>query len=278
MKFTDLRTNSVYNTDDYLDSFVDEYTGEVKEGIKVLNKRIRKLWFLAEHPNVQFIPKVEISSLGEGYNTENLDEYKQARKEKQALAYVQLYDDGKKVAENYALRSSFNKDGSEFLYFVEAAINAAIDRCIIDLGYLVPEEIEKSQKTQQPNVVHNTSVAPQLAPAPVQSSIAEIEKIVDEETNSVRIPSTIQTNANSHDDYPFDRSTPVEEILKHLTLQNARAYVFTCNGKHKGKTVGEVYESDKDKSGFSKTLNWFATTYKKDNILVAACMLVNKNK
>lgn len=44
MEFINLYTKQTINTDDYLVTFVDEFTGEVKENRRVLDKRIRKLW------------------------------------------------------------------------------------------------------------------------------------------------------------------------------------------------------------------------------------------
>ena len=49
------------------------------------------------------------------------------------------------------------------------------------------------------------------------------------------------------------------------------------NGRYRGKTVGEVYESTKDANGFSSKLGWFADNYRTNNILVAACIIVNPN-
>ena len=73
----------------------------------------------------------------------------------------------------------------------------------------------------------------------------------------------------------YDKTTPVDEILKVMDAATARRVVFE-NGKYKGKTVGEVYETTKDNKGFSGKLRWFADNYRSNNILVAACLIVNK--
>lgn len=74
----------------------------------------------------------------------------------------------------------------------------------------------------------------------------------------------------------YDRTTPVDEILKVMDAATARTVVFE-NGRYRGKTVGEVYESTKDANGFSSKLGWFADNYRTNNILVAACIIVNPN-
>ena len=136
-----------------------------------------------------------------------------------------------------------------------AAISAAVDRCLIDLGFVVAEELEKA-----PSVNPTPDVLPQ------QQAIADIEQLIesDEEANApVAAPS-------------YDRTTPVDEILKVMDAATARTVVFE-NGRYRGKTVGEVYESTKDANGFSGKLGWFADNYRTNNILVAACIIVNPN-
>lgn len=294
MKFTDSITKTTYDTNDYLESFVDEYTGEILPNRKVLNKRVRKLWFRSVYPaaiikqqvtNTSALDKVA-EKLADHITAEEL--MKLVNLDKSALAYIQIYVDGKFLAENYALRRvQVSEDGSSnFEYYTEAALNAALDRCLIDLGFVVPEEIEKAPKlgtgTDDFSDVAKTSEKKTASKAPkkavntvteAQKAVADIEALVEAEDAPQKVTPEQETNV---DDTPFDKSTPVEEIMKHLTPANARAYVFTCNGKWKGKTVGEAYESDKDKNGFSKTLNWFAGHFVgKDNILVAACKIVN---
>ena len=74
----------------------------------------------------------------------------------------------------------------------------------------------------------------------------------------------------------YDKTTPVDEIMKTMDAATARTIVFE-NGKYKGQTVGSVYESTKDNNGFSGKLKWFADNYRTNNILVAACIIVNKS-
>lgn len=298
MKFTDKKTNIQIDTNDYLESFVDEYTGEIIPDRRVLNKRIRKMWFRSENPTALIKKTVEITStfdklgehLGEvlaGRTVEEINFLSSVGKS--ALAHVQIYIDGKAVAEDYALRRvEIREDGTGWEFYTEAAINAAIDRCLIDLGYVVPEEIEKAP------AVPNSEVAPtpttgnkekksttkqtpkqkaaknnEAPPAQgVGKAIADIEDTVESSKGN--------DNDSDNSVFVYDKSTPVADIIKHMSETEAREHQFTCNGKWKGKTVGEAWLSDKDEKGFSKTLSWYQRHFEgRDNILVAACKIVN---
>ena len=243
MQFVSLYTNQTINTDDYLACFVDEYTGEVKDDRRVLDKRVRKLWFRSSMPKAVIHTDVKVSC--QQMTTENASV-------PSALAYVQVLDEnGGVVAENWSHRQAVSFEGEKpFAYYTEAAINSAVDRCLIDLGFVVPEELEKSPVSGVPS-----------NPLPQQQAIADIEKMIDDNENPPSTPS-------------YNKTTPVDEILKVMDAATARRVVFE-NGKYKGKTVGEVYETTKDNKGFSGKLRWFADNYRSNNILVAACLIVN---
>lgn len=246
MQFTSIYTNQPINTDDYLACFVDEYTGEVKEDRRVLEKRVRKLWFRSTMPKAVINSDVRLSC--QQLNAETPSE-------PSALAHVQILDEGGAVlAENWSLRKAITV-GSEtpFEYYTEAAVNSAVDRCLIDLGFVVPEELEKSPLAAQPSQQ--------------QQAIADIEALIDSGGGKAE-PKPSATS--------YDKTTPVDEILKTMDAATARTIVFE-NGKYKGQTVGSVYESTKDNNGFSGKLKWFADNYRTNNILVAACIIVNKS-
>lgn len=246
MQFVSIYTNQTINTDDYLACFVDEYTGEVKEDRRVLDKRVRKLWFRSALPKAVIHTDVKVSC--QQSNTENASV-------PSALAYVQILDDsGAVLAENWSQRQAVSFEGEKpFTYYTEAAINSAVDRCLIDMGFVVPEELEKNPVSGTP-----FNQLPQQA-------ISDIEQLIDEGDVSVNPPS----------EPAYDKTTPVDEIMKTMDAVTARRVVFE-NGKFKGKTVGEVYETTKDNNGFSSKLRWFADNYRSNNILVAACLIVNK--
>lgn len=246
MQFTSIYTNQPINTDDYLACFVDEYTGEVKEDRRVLEKRVRKLWFRSTMPKAVIHSDVKLSC--QQLNAETPPE-------PSALAYVQILDEsGAVLAENWSLRKAITA-GSEtpFEYYTEAAVNSAVDRCLIDLGFVVPEELEKSPVPAQPSQQ--------------QQAIADIEALIDSEGGKERPQPCVPS---------YDKTTPVDEIMKTMDAATARTIVFE-NGKYKGQTVGAVYESTKDNNGFSSKLKWFADNYRTNNILVAACIIVNKS-
>lgn len=247
MQFVSLYTNQTINTDDYLACFVDEYTGEVKDDRRVLDKRVRKLWFRSSMPKAVIHTDVKVSC--QQMTTENASV-------PSALAYVQVLDEnGGVLAENWSHRQAVSFEGEKpFAYYTEAAINSAVDRCLIDLGFVVPEELEKTP-----------AIGATSNPSPQQQAIADIEQMIDDGNDSVNPPLAPS----------YDKTTPVDEILKVMDAATARRVVFE-NGKYKGKTVGEVYETTKDNQGFSSKLRWFADNYRSNNILVAACLIVNK--
>ena len=144
MQFTSIYTNQPINTDDYLACFVDEYTGEVKEDRRVLEKRVRKLWFRSTMPKAVIHSDVKLSC--QQLNAETPPE-------PSALAYVQILDEsGAVLAENWSLRKAITAvSETPFEYYTEAAVNSAVDRCLIDLGFVVPEELEKSPVPAQPS-------------------------------------------------------------------------------------------------------------------------------
>ena len=164
-------------------------------------------------------------------------------------------ENGGVLAENWSQRQAVSIEGEKpFAYYTEAAINSAVDRCLIDLGFVVPEELEKTP-----------AIGATSNPSPQQQAIADIEQMIDDGNDSVNPPLAPS----------YDKTTPVDEILKVMDAATARRVVFE-NGKYKGKTVGEVYETTKDNQGFSSKLRWFADNYRSNNILVAACLIVNK--
>ena len=130
---------------------------------------------------------------------------------------------------------------------------------------MVPEELEKSPVPAQPSQQ--------------QQAIADIEALIDSEGGKERPQPSVPS---------YDKTTPVDEIMKTMDAATARTIVFE-NGKYKGQTVGAVYESTKDNNGFSSKestkdnngfsgkLKWFADNYRTNNILVAACIIVNKS-
>ena len=61
MQFVSIYTNQTIKTDDFLACLVDEYTGEVKEDRRVLDKRVRKLWFRSSMPKAVIHTDVKVS-------------------------------------------------------------------------------------------------------------------------------------------------------------------------------------------------------------------------
>lgn len=252
------------DTAKYISSFVDENTGEIVENRKVLDKQIRLLWFRSEYPKAVFKKSVEAIS-----NADNLTEENNAvTNNKAALAKTEIYDGDKLIAQNYAMR--YEDKEKKFTYYVEAALNASTDRAICDLGFICPEELSVPcpvpvGQFETENPVNESSKA-----------ISEIAELVSEDDT---IPVNSEPYVPPQQNQPcYDTHTPVDDIIKVMSKGEARAYVIKC-GKLAGKTVGEVFESDKDSNGFSRKLDFFVNKYSgSDNILRAACAIVNRNK
>ena len=93
MQFVSIYTNQTIKTDDFLACLVDEYTGEVKEDRRVLDKRVRKLWFRSSMPKAVIHTDVKVSCQQTNAESASVPS---------ALAYVQVLDEnGGVLAENW---------------------------------------------------------------------------------------------------------------------------------------------------------------------------------
>lgn len=275
-----------YDTNKYIMNFVDENTGELSDR-KVLNKSVRLLWFRSVYPKARIekeivsagLPKEILTTLPNGINDMSKEVWNYIQKIASrgiacAIAKAEIYESAnseKPMAVDYAVR--YAERG--FTYNNEAALNAAADRAIATLGFIVPEEI-----ATEPEIFANelTDNIYDDYTKKAGNAIAGIEKLIDEDrvptdsANSAKKPSANKSN----DGTCYDKATPVEDIVKMMSETDARSYVVT-RGRHAGKTVGEMYEETKDNKGHSKTLEFFVTTYTgSDNILRAACQILNK--
>ena len=106
MQFVSIYTNQTIKTDDFLACLVDEYTGEVKEDRRVLDKRVRKLWFRSSMPKAVIHTDVKVSCQQTNAESASVPS---------ALAYVQVLDEnGGVLAENYSIPSG--KKNNSFLF------------------------------------------------------------------------------------------------------------------------------------------------------------------
>ena len=110
MQFVSIYTNQTINTDDFLACFVDEYTGEVKEDRRVLDKRVRKLWFRSSMPKAVIHTDVKVSCQQTNAESASVPS---------ALAYVQILDEnGGVLAENWSQRQAVSIEGEKpFAYY-----------------------------------------------------------------------------------------------------------------------------------------------------------------
>ncbi len=71
----------------------------------------------------------------------------------------------------------------------------------------------------------------------------------------------------------FTHQMPVEQIVQNMPYEEAVKVVYHCNGKHNGKTLGQIAVED-----FS-SIKWLAESYKGDKNLYkgAARIILNKH-
>lgn len=283
-------TGEEFNLNDYLVSFVNEDTGEIDESRKVLDKRIRKQWACAYYKNALFVKKevdLNVTPASASVIQPGEDIEKLSSMPREAVAHVQLFLNGEVIAEDYARRRADGDGGFEF--YLEAAINAALDRALIDLGFVISGEFVKTLPPQNGENPPTTTSVPETSaatPAPeskaAQKKKGRPRKVKVEENEALSGFSALldeagiePNNSPTTEDVAFDKATPVEEIMRLMSPAQARAYVLTI-GKYAGQTLGEVYERDKDRDGHSRMLAWYARNIANDNILVAACRIINK--
>lgn len=274
---------------DALECFVNEYTGEIDPNRRVLDKRVREAWFRSVYPEARIEAKVEVTSCldrlvrsGLNLSALPLDEAvlnKLAALDnggRQCLATVRIYDGDKVIAEEHSLRVRYAvSDAKPFEYYTEAAINSALNRALIDLGFVIAEEYVSGSTPEEPKPEQ---------PQPPQSKkrgrkeqeqkqeLDEFSKMLDE-APALAEKQQAKPDAKPEPEFTYDKKTPVEEIMKHMSEKEARAYVIKGSGAFAGRTVGELVETDPGRA------EWFGYSgkYAFDNILIAACrILINK--
>ena len=302
MKFT--INNVSYDTNNYLTSFVDENTGEVHPENKALNRSVRLLWFRSVYPQARIIKEtvnsgmtIDVLKAMPEYNANIPDDvfkyYERlaSRGCCTAIAKASIYLDSyakEPAVVDYAVR--YAEKG--FSYNNEAALNAAADRAICSLGFIVPEEITVgNMQTVIPEGGNNADTPKQESVGSVINQIAQkvdkadytsidVEQLVDDSSDNdksqpISTPKAPKENIQSNVAV-YDIATPVDEIINSMSEEDARAYIIPT-GKYANRTVGEVYEETKDKDDHSPTIGWFAEKYSgKNNILKAACIIVNR--
>ena len=271
---------------DALECFVNEYTGEIDPNRRVLDKRVREAWFRSVYPEARIEAKVEVTSCldrlvrsGLNLSALPLDEAvlnKLAALDnggRQCLATVRIYDGDKVIAEEHSLRVRYAvSDAKPFEYYTEAAINSALNRALIDLGFVIAEEYVSESTPEEPKP--EQPQPPQFKKRgrkEQEQELDEFSKMLDETPE----PAKQQTNpiVKPEPEFTYDKKTPVEEIMKHMSEKEARAYVIKGSGAFAGRTVGELVETDPGRA------EWFGYSgkYAFDNILIAACrILINK--
>lgn len=266
---------------DALECFVNEYTGEIDPNRRVLDKRVREAWFRSVYPEARIEAKVEVTSCldrlvrsGLNLSALPLDEavlnklVAMDNGGRQCLATVRIYDGDKVIAEEHSLRVRYAvSDAKPFEYYTEAAINSAINRALIDLGFVIAGEYipPKEESSEQPQPPQSKKRGRK------EQELDEFSEMLDETPAPAK--QQAKPDAKPEPEFTYDKKTPVEEIMKHMSEKEARAYVIKGSGAFAGRTVGELVETDPGRA------EWFGYSgkYAFDNILIAACrILINK--
>lgn len=267
---------------DALESYINEYTGEIDPNRRVLDKSVRKQWFRSVYPEARIEAKVEVTSCldrvvksGLNLSALPLDEavlnklVAMDNGGRQCLATVRILDGDKVLAAEPSLRVRFTvSDAKPFEYYTEAAINSAINRALIDLGFVIageyiPPKEELSEQPQPPQSKKRGRKKPELD---------EFSEMLDE--SSAPAEQQTKPKVKPEPEFTYDKKTPVEEIMKHMSEKEARAYVIKGSGAFAGRTVGELVETDPGRA------EWFGYSgkYAFDNILIAACRILIKKE
>ena len=71
----------------------------------------------------------------------------------------------------------------------------------------------------------------------------------------------------------FTHQTPVDEIVRLMPYEEAVKVVYRCNGKHNGKTLGQIAVED------IRSIEWIANSYNGDKNLFkgAAKVILNRH-
>ena len=220
MKFT--INNVSYDTNNYLTSFVDENTGEVHPENKVLNRSVRLLWFRSVYPQARIIKEtvnsgmtIDVLKAMPEYNANIPDDvfkyYERlaSRGCCTAIAKASIYLDSyakEPAVVDYAVR--YAEKG--FSYNNEAALNAAADRAICSLGFIVPEEI---------TVGNMQTVIP--ADIPKQESVGSVinqiaQKVDKADYTSIDVEKLVDDSSDNDKSQPI--SAPKENIQSNVAV------------------------------------------------------------
>lgn len=214
----------------------------------------RKLWFRLKHP--------------EGAIRKLIREVNDQFAIMEARVYLDRRDPEESYIANAIVKRYFNPEDKLGDKYLEIAETAAVGRALADAGFGI--QFTDSSENPESGVVDSPIGMPSGTPSGVGINI-----VTGEVTHTPQTPAYAAANAvpNSIPTAPvtpaptsprYNTSTPVEQILPYMTLQDAVSLVVDC-GVFKGKTLGQVAQEK------PQSLEWYVTSYRgSNNILRAA--------
>lgn len=238
--------------------YMRELVSDAQEKQLYLDVKFRKLWFRLKYPFGKITKS--IIQLTEQF----------------AIVEAKVYLDKGDPEENYIssalAQRFFNPEDTFGKRYVETAETAAIGRALADAGFGIQfcdigEESDPAQVDSGIKVGNGQSSVPGTV-QPETTSEEQTTKNSKPEENPASPPSKPKETPKQAPKPTYASSTPVEEICKVMTLEDAKKVVVDM-GFNKGKTLGMVAMEK------PQNLEWYINSYKgPNNILRAGAMVL----
>ena len=245
-------------------AFLRKLAGENGEEQWYLDVKYRKLWFRLMYP--------------EGKITKRIVKLENDFAIIESKVYLNR-NDPEDAFVSCAFAQRWRKDDDGYgLKYVETAETAAVGRALADAGFGIqfsePGEDRDNSLVDSPVTIPSASAAgskTQSNTAGNPTSDGTTNTTVPDEQDE-ELPETLPKPAASggskKESRKLDESMSEEELMKTMTLEDAKAYVIPV-GAYKGKTLGELCI---EKPG---AVSWYVDSYRgKNNMLRAGAKLL----
>ena len=244
-------------------AFLRRLTGENGEEQWYLDVKYRKLWFRLMYP--------------EGKITKRIVKLENDFAIIESKVYLNR-NDPEDAFVSCAFAQRWRKDDDGYgLKYVETAETAAVGRALADAGFGIqfsePGEDRDSSLVDAPVTIPNGSAAGSYAPNTVASSPIPDERDEQDEELPETLPKPVANSGSGafkkkEEGKKLDESMSEEELMKAMTLEDAKAYVIPV-GSYKGKTLGALCI---EKPG---AVSWYVDSYRgRNNMLRAGAKLL----
>ncbi len=217
----------------------------------------RKLWFRLKHP--------------EGAIRKLIREVNDQFAIMEARIYLDRRDPEDSYIANAIVKRYFNPEDKLGDKYLEIAETAAAGRALADAGFGI--QFTDSSENPESGVVDSPIGMPLGHTA--NASQSQINPVTGEVTHTSQTSAPAAANAVPNSipvtapvtpapaSPRYNTSTPVEQILPYMTLQDAVSLVVDC-GVFKGKTLGQVAQEK------PQSLEWYVTSYRGNNNILRA--------